>query len=289
MWRLLLSFLAATAVGATGAGIVIGSFLALTTTETSGGGGGGGSALGGWRGLEVALLLVAIATLIIIAARATVRRRQRRKDAKLKVEFTDSRSVAIGPSQTDVIIGGDFVGGPKTDPGPFELVLADGTRVPLVGEVTLGRDPSSTVVLRDPSVSRRHARIAPGDGGGPLVEDAGSRHGTFVDGVRVTGPVRLRHGARLMLGDCELVVERAVGAAEAGRTRVVPSSIELHDQVSYTGWGSRGLVHPPLGQPPTPPEPPELPRQVPYRLQVAATVAGMITGVAGVVVGVLSL
>jgi hypothetical protein len=266
MWRLLLSFLAATAVGATGAGIVIGSFLALTT-ETSGGGGGGGSALGGWRGLEVALLLVAIATLIIIAARATVRRR----------------------SQTEVIIGGDFVGGPKTDPRPFELVLADGTRVPLVGEVTLGRDPSSTVVLRDPSVSRRHARIAPGDGDGPLVEDAGSRHGTFVDGVRVTGPVRLRDGARLMLGDCELVVERAVGAVEAGRTRVVPSSIELHDQVSYTGWGSRGLVHPPLGQPPTPPEPPELPRQVPYRLQVAATVAGMITGVAGVVVGVLSL
>jgi pSer/pThr/pTyr-binding forkhead associated (FHA) protein len=36
-------------------------------------------------------------------------------------------------------------------------VLADATRVPLVGTATLGRDGGSTVVLRDASVSRRHA------------------------------------------------------------------------------------------------------------------------------------
>ena len=50
-------------------------------------------------------------------------------------------------------------------------------------------------MLSDPAVSRLHARIAPGNGGGPVLEDAGSAYGTYVDGVRVTGPVPLHDGA----------------------------------------------------------------------------------------------
>jgi putative peptide zinc metalloprotease protein len=114
-------------------------------------------------------------------------------------------------------------GAPLGGGGVFELVLSDATRVPLEAEMTLGRDPGATVVLSDPSVSRLHARISPGNGEGPLVEDAGSSHGTFLDGVRVTGPVRLHDGARLRLGDSELAVERRRDAAEAGRTIVVPA------------------------------------------------------------------
>jgi putative peptide zinc metalloprotease protein len=104
---------------------------------------------------------------------------------------------------------------------PLELVLADGTRVPLVEEVTLGRAPEATVVLADPSVSRLHARISIGNGEGPVLQDAGSSHGTYVDGVRVTAPVALRDGARIRLGDSELGVERPRADAEAGRTVVV--------------------------------------------------------------------
>ncbi|HSS39717.1 MAG TPA: FHA domain-containing protein, partial [Polyangia bacterium] len=55
---------------------------------------------------------------------------------------------------------------------PLELVLADETRVPLVGAMTIGRAPGSSVVLHDPSVSREHARISPGgNGGGVRIED----------------------------------------------------------------------------------------------------------------------
>jgi putative peptide zinc metalloprotease protein len=104
---------------------------------------------------------------------------------------------------------------------PLELVLADLTRVPLVADVTLGRAPGSTVVLSDPSVSRVHARISAGNGEGALLEDAGSSHGTYVDGVRVTGPVPLHDGAKIRLGDSELAVERRRDGAEAGRTLVV--------------------------------------------------------------------
>ncbi len=51
----------------------------------------------------------------------------------------------------------------------LELVLADATRVPVVGELTIGRAPGSTLVLSDPSVSRVHARIS----ADAVLEDAG--------------------------------------------------------------------------------------------------------------------
>src|SRR3954449_5313918 len=60
---------------------------------------------------------------------------------------------------------------------PLELVLADATRVPVVTEMTIGRAPGATLVLADPTVSRRHARIS----AGAVLEDAGSAHGTWLD------------------------------------------------------------------------------------------------------------
>jgi putative peptide zinc metalloprotease protein len=121
----------------------------------------------------------------------------------------------------------------------LELVLPDATRLPLEGELTLGRDPGSTVVLGDPAVSRVHARISPGNGDGPLIEDAGSSHGTFLDGVRLTAPARLRDGARLRLGDSELAVERHRDAAEAGRTIVVPAGASATFPAAGTQVGIR--------------------------------------------------
>ena len=105
--------------------------------------------------------------------------------------------------------------------GLLELVLADSTRVPLLGDMTIGRAPGSTVRLDDPAVSRRQARISVA-GGEVLLEDAGSSYGTWLDGHRVEGPTRLRDGARIRIGDHELVVERRRDEAEAGLTIVVP-------------------------------------------------------------------
>ena len=109
---------------------------------------------------------------------------------------------------------------------PLELVLGDATRVPVVTEMTLGRAPGSTLVLADPTVSRLHARIGRGNGV-PVIEDAGSSHGTWLDGVRLTGPAPLHDGAKLRLGDQELSVERRRDAAEAGRTIVVRPGASL--------------------------------------------------------------
>jgi putative peptide zinc metalloprotease protein len=102
---------------------------------------------------------------------------------------------------------------------PLELVLAGGARVPLVEDITIGRGPAATLRLDDPSVSRLHARISAGNGA--RIEDAGSSHGTFVDGARLTRPLALRDGAHIRIGDQEITVERRRGAGEAGRTIVV--------------------------------------------------------------------
>lgn len=84
-----------------------------------------------------------------------------------------------------------------------QLQAADGKRHPLQNATTtLGRLPSCEVVLDDPSVSRRHARIARSDGQW-TVEDLGSTNGVKINGQPV-GHAQLRDGDRLELGSVAL-------------------------------------------------------------------------------------
>lgn len=74
--------------------------------------------------------------------------------------------------------------------------------------ITIGRARNSDIVLRHGSVSKLHGWLEPlGDGTFNLL-DAGSRNGTFLNGVRITPrenyPVRL--GARIGLGSIESIV-----------------------------------------------------------------------------------
>jgi len=67
--------------------------------------------------------------------------------------------------------------------------------------ITVGRDPGQDVVLlHDPAVSRRHARLVR-DGDHLYVEDVGSQQGTFVDGQRVETRTELRSGMMIRLGN----------------------------------------------------------------------------------------
>ena len=52
---------------------------------------------------------------------------------------------------------------------------------------TLGRQSDNDLVLLDSRISRRHASIVK-DGENYVLEDAGSRHGTFVNGKRTRSP-----------------------------------------------------------------------------------------------------
>jgi sigma-B regulation protein RsbU (phosphoserine phosphatase) len=72
---------------------------------------------------------------------------------------------------------------------PASLVVVDPsgqrTRVPVTPlPFHIGRQPESHLILRDSRVSRSHARIYV-DARDYVLEDSGSRHGTFVNGKRV--------------------------------------------------------------------------------------------------------
>lgn len=72
------------------------------------------------------------------------------------------------------------------------------------GDLTLGRDPRVDVVVGEASVSKHHATLRWGRDGFWL-RDAGSRNGTFVNAVRLSGERALQDGDTLSLGDASLV------------------------------------------------------------------------------------
>lgn len=65
--------------------------------------------------------------------------------------------------------------------------------------VTLGRDQDNDVVVDDAEVSRHHARLTL-QGSNWVLEDLGSRNGTFVNGQRLTSPLWLATGYQIAVG-----------------------------------------------------------------------------------------
>jgi signal transduction histidine kinase len=100
----------------------------------------------------------------------------------------------------------------------------------------LGRS-SEALDLGDPAISRRHAELTP-DAGQWSLRDLGSRHGTFVNGVRISGAVTIAVGDRIRCGDSEFLVidegaepKRAVDAGRAEARRIREASDRPHQGV----------------------------------------------------------
>jgi DNA-binding winged helix-turn-helix (wHTH) protein len=87
--------------------------------------------------------------------------------------------------------------------------------IPL-GEALVGRGEGCRVRLASPLVSRVHARVR-ADDGRVLIEDAGSKNGTWINGERIEQPVELGDGDEVAFGLFR-VVFRNTGEDEATRT-----------------------------------------------------------------------
>lgn len=87
------------------------------------------------------------------------------------------------------------------------LTLGDRTVRLAEGETVIGRDRAATVRLESPQVSRRHARVVV-HAGSAILEDLGSRNGTFLNGARLTRPAPLADGDLIVVGDIELSILR---------------------------------------------------------------------------------
>ena len=66
-------------------------------------------------------------------------------------------------------------------------------------EIFVGRDLSNDIVINDPEISRRHARLYK-QGNAYILEDLGSTNGTTVNNKRLTSPYRLNHGEEVGMG-----------------------------------------------------------------------------------------
>lgn len=73
-------------------------------------------------------------------------------------------------------------------------------RFPLsAGEHVIGRDPDVEVRLDESTVSRRHARLVVTPEGA-MLEDSGSKNGTFCGESRITAPIQLADGDDIRIG-----------------------------------------------------------------------------------------
>jgi hypothetical protein len=132
----------------------------------------------------------------------------------------------------------------------YQLVVFSGEEVrafdlPPAGEVTIGRDETSTVRIEDPSVSRRHALLR--IGATLEIEDLGGPNGTFVrqaahqesgaDTLDVNVRQLLGRRASLAVGDCLLFGTACVVLRHPPRLQLPDlATTEVTEAQSGPGW-----------------------------------------------------
>ncbi len=111
---------------------------------------------------------------------------------------------------------------PPVARGPIALAVvagyAAGTQLQVADELVIGRGATRDGQLRrDPHLSRRHCRIRRDEQGRPVIEDLGSRNGTFLNGTRISGAQVLQPGDRITVGQSAL--QLAAPAPDPARAR----------------------------------------------------------------------
>ncbi len=99
-----------------------------------------------------------------------------------------------------------------------ETTPVPGRRHEIRDGLTVGRTGTDIEVV-DPQVSREHLKIHV-DGSSVSVEDLGSRNGSFVNEVALSGSTQLSEGDNLRMGD---TIWRFYAGQESGVTMLAPS------------------------------------------------------------------
>jgi S1-C subfamily serine protease len=135
-------------------------------------------------------------------------------DVRIALGSRDGVQVAIAPLLEDGLAL------PEVAPLDLAVLSGDraGQRFPIRNGLTLGRDMRSDVHLPEREVSRLHARVAWRPGVTPFIEDAGSKHGTFLNGTRLRGACSLRAGDVVQIGGTRFDVRE--------RDRIPPPAAE---------------------------------------------------------------
>jgi pSer/pThr/pTyr-binding forkhead associated (FHA) protein len=115
--------------------------------------------------------------------------------------------------------------------------------------IVIGRDAACEVVILDRQVSRYHARLMPA-ANGVILEDLGSKNGTFRNGVRLEESIVLQDGDRVQIALVQHFVFLSSDATmplEAGIPGTEEPVYRLHlDTRSRRVWVRRQELLPPL-------------------------------------------
>ena len=95
------------------------------------------------------------------------------------------------------------------------------------GENVVGRAPDLLITIPSSKVSRRHARIVVSDGRA-ILDDLGSRNGTYLGGRRIDAAIELKNGDRIGIGSAQLVFCAASDDALTSADSVKASITEQH-------------------------------------------------------------
>jgi predicted component of type VI protein secretion system len=139
----------------------------------------------------------------------------------------------------------------------YRLVLREGPGAgkvyPLEGpELFIGREQNNDIIINDPEVSRRHARLF-AKGGSYGIEDLGSTNGTLINGQRIAGQTILRGGETINFGEHIILIFEGL-------------TVDLDATVVSSGARGRITEKPataaakfpePVMSPPLPPVPPQ--------------------------------
>ena len=127
----------------------------------------------------------------------------------------------------------------------FQFVMRSGPTpgetFPLEGDqLVIGRDASNSIAINDAEISRKHSRLL-FQGGKYVLEDLGSTNGTFVNGQRLAGPVVLKPGDVVSLGEQIVLMYDAINqdtgatiASPRQSARVTPPPAQAAAPVAYT-------------------------------------------------------
>ncbi|MDM0043338.1 FHA domain-containing protein [Variovorax dokdonensis] len=117
---------------------------------------------------------------------------------------------------------------------PRLIILTKGGRIRQVSVsgrlTTIGRNEGNSLIIDSELISRQHA-VIDWDGDHYALMDAGSRNGTFVNGLRVDRQ-KLRNGDMITMGDCEirfLFDTRELSEADALRLVTIPGTLQALD------------------------------------------------------------
>lgn len=123
-------------------------------------------------------------------------------------------------------------------------------------ELNIGRDQECEIMIPDRQVSRFHARISLMDEG-IILEDLGSKNGTFYNGNPIEGSVQLQDGDSIQIAlvqnfnylssDATLPLDKQIGTELF--EKIIPEDIIVLDAKSRRVWIDGEEILPPLSVP----------------------------------------